>query len=124
MLRSLRLGEVQELIIRKQSFVLNVVANWCPDCTERQAPNLPLFAEQLEVAGLDVINLVVQEEKRIYLSQEHDDFVSTLGGHGFPRTVLFMGGKVVDANNVEVVTEDELTQLRNKFCAQVRAGQQ
>ncbi|XOV80601.1 MAG: periplasmic thioredoxin of cytochrome c-type biogenesis [Aestuariibacter sp.] len=115
MLRRLTLGEVQELITGKHSFVLNVIANWCPDCTEKQAPNLPLFVEQLDIVGLDVINLIVQEEKRVYMSRAHEDFVSMLGGHGFPRTVLYLDGKVVDANNVEILTKANLALLLEKF---------
>lgn len=109
------LHETLQRIERKESFVLNITAAWCPDCTERQAPNLPAFAVLLDSVGLMLVNLEVQKERRIFLSPEHQDFVDTLGGHGFPRTVLFVQGEAVDSDNVEVVDKASLTELAQRF---------
>jgi thiol-disulfide isomerase/thioredoxin len=119
MLRNSELNTVKALIESQHSFVLNIVASWCPDCTQEQAPNLPLFAEQLQDVGLDLINLLVQEEKRVYLSQAHEHFVDQLGGHGFPRTVLFINGQAVDTDNVEILKTEALTSLGKKFIVQI-----
>lgn len=115
MLKNLELSQVQELIGAKQDFVLNIVASWCPDCTEGQSPNLPAFAVEIASAGMDVINLLVQMDKRQFLSKEHEQFVAALGGHGFPRTVLFKDGVAVDADNVEIITAGQLAELSGKF---------
>ena len=119
MLTELSLTEVQTKISEKQSFVLNIIASWCPDCTEGQKPNLPEFAEQMSAIGFDVIDLLVQVEKRVFLTPEHEQFVAGLGGHGFPRTVLFKLGNSVDADNVEVISSEQLQELAERFKAQV-----
>lgn len=110
------LAAVQKRINGQESFVLNIVASWCPDCTEEQAPNLAGFAEQIK--PLELVNLKVQEQKRVYLSEEHERFTKQLGGHGFPRTVLFLRGVAVDAENVEVLTADALRALAEHFLQQ------
>lgn len=111
----LDLSKVLEKLNNKQTFVLNVIASWCPDCTERQAPNLENFSQSFDDVNLEVVNLLVQEEKRVYLTQEHQEFVNGLGGHGFPRTVLFVNGNNVDSDNVEIITEPQLEDLSQKF---------
>ena len=119
MLTKLNLTEVETKIRDKQSFVLNIVASWCPDCTEGQKPNLPQFAVRMADIGLDVIDLLVQTEKRVFLSSEHEQFVAGLGGHGFPRTVLFKSGISVDSDNVEIISSEQLQELTEKFKAQL-----
>lgn len=119
---SMNLMQVKEKLEAKDSFVLNIVAAWCPDCTEKQVANLERFAELLSPSSLDVINLEVQKEKRVYLSREHDDFVEGLGGHGFPRTALFINGQPVDSDNVEVLSLAELIRLAERFIAIVNKG--
>lgn len=115
MLIDATLNEIENLMTAQQSFVLNIIASWCPDCTERQATQIDGFADRLQPAGLDVYQLNVQDEKRVYLNDALAQFVAELGGHGFPRTVLFHHGKPVDADNVEVFTEDGLKLLAGKF---------
>lgn len=110
---------VKELIENKESFVLNIVAAWCPDCTERQAPNLLGFKKQLDEIGLSLYNLEVQKERRVYLNSELEDFVVGLGGHGFPRTVLFVDGTAKDTDNVEVLTAEQLSVLVTQFKQQL-----
>ena len=115
MFKEVELPEVLAFVEAKKDFVLNIVAGWCPDCTENQAPNLPEFAAQLEAVQLPLYNLLAQQEKRVYLTQELEEFVETLGGHGFPRTVLFKNGEVIDANNVEYMTSEQLQELVRRF---------
>ncbi|WP_198520989.1 hypothetical protein [Alteromonas sp. MB-3u-76] len=62
-----------------------------------------------------VINLLVQQEKRVYLTQQHHDFVDALGGHGFLRTVLFNDGVSIDSDNVEIISKEQLHALGEKF---------
>jgi len=57
----------------------------------------------------------VQEERRVYLSDEHESFVDALGGHGFPRTVLYRDGIALDYHNVEVITDEALRSLAKRF---------
>ncbi len=111
----LEIDAVQEKIDSGDSFVLNIIATWCPDCTEKQAPNLAAFAEILSANGLPLVNLTVQRDKRVFLSEQHESLVDSVGGHGYPRTVLYVDGKAVDSDNVEVTGKDELSALANKF---------
>lgn len=115
MLIELELNSVLEKLENKQSFVLNIIASWCPDCTEGQAPNLVKFGQNMEDVNLEVVNLLVQKEKRVYLTSQHQNFVDSLGGHGFPRTVLFVDGVNVDSDNVEIINENQLEDLSQKF---------
>jgi thiol-disulfide isomerase/thioredoxin len=115
MLVELDLEKVQQKINQKHTFVLNIIASWCPDCTDRQAPELPGFVSALESSNIDVINLLVQQEKRVYLSAQHQEFVDALGGHGFPRTVLFKEGVSADSDNVEIITAEQLKALAERF---------
>lgn len=115
MLIKSNLTDVKSKIASKETFVLNIVAQWCPDCTERQAQHLTVFAEQLSEADLDIVELKVQEERLVFLSPEHEEFVETLGGHGYPRTVLIKAGEAVDSDNVEMITEQQLSDLATRF---------
>jgi hypothetical protein len=45
--QSLQPEEVKQKIAAGDTFVLNVVTDWCPDCSMRQHPNLPAFAGRL-----------------------------------------------------------------------------
>lgn len=119
MLINADLNQVKTSIDNKQTFVLNIVAGWCPDCTERQAVHLTGFVEDCAKSNLDVLQLLVQEERLVFLSPEHEKFVVSLGGHGYPRTVLFKEGAAVDADNVEFITAELLNELSDRFARQL-----
>ena len=117
MLTEEELTSVLMRINNKESFVLNITAAWCPDCTEKQLPNLQSFSEYVGAHLLDVVCLQVQIERKVYISEKHESFVLALGGHGFPRTVLYRKGMLVDADNVEIFTASGLTNLASRFIA-------
>jgi len=51
----------------------------------------------------------------VYIDQQHQDLVDEMGGHGYPRTILVIAGKVLSTNNVEVIKQQDLINLANKF---------
>ncbi|MFT6249757.1 MAG: thiol-disulfide isomerase/thioredoxin [Cognaticolwellia sp.] len=103
------------------TFVVNVVTAWCPDCTERQKRHIGSFAQKMKSNGIDVLQVNVQLIKGYFIGTEHEQITSKFGGHGYPRTVLINNGNVADQNNVEVITEDTLSELARKFI-QIIAG--
>jgi hypothetical protein len=107
--------EVNRRIALGDTFVVNIVAAWCPDCTERQALHIDGFTEKLNSADIDVLQVNVQLQKGDFISDEHEQITHLFGGHGFPRTVLIKAGDVTDSDNVEVLTEETLTALASKF---------
>lgn len=110
--------EITSVIARinnKESFILNITAAWCPDCTEKQLPHLLGFSKLVGVHFLDVVCLQAQFEKNVYVSAKYESFVLELGGHGFPRTVLYREGKAIDTDNVEVFTASGLANLAKRF---------
>jgi hypothetical protein len=98
-----------------ETFIVNIVTAWCPDCTARQRPNFPLFVEKLAQYKLAVYEITVQSEPNVYLSKEHEKLTDLFGGHGFPRTSLVKSGKIVDSDNVEVTSAGALKDLAEKF---------
>lgn len=110
---------ISELIAGKNTCVVNVVASWCPDCTVRQKPHLVTFAQHLQQAGIDVFEVNVQDQQRVYLSSAHQQMTEEFGGHGFPRTVLICDGQIVDSDNVEVMTLEGLEKLAIRFIKRV-----
>ena len=112
------LAQLKKQLQEKQTFVMNLSATWCSDCTE-QSHNLVSFSETFTANNIECVNLVVQAEKNIYLSDEHQAFTESLGGHGFPRTVLVIKGEVADADNVEVISSEQLKALSQKFLQQL-----
>jgi hypothetical protein len=106
--------ELQERIQNKETFVLNLVSSWCPDCTKRQWPNFQLFVEKIEKSGILVYQCVVQEERLIFLSDAHEALTDALGGHGYPRTTLILKGEVV-LSRVEVMDALALAMLADEF---------
>ncbi len=113
-LAALTCSEFEQKILNKDSFILNVVATWCSDCTE-QAHNLESFVAAVSEFDLSVFELTAQEAKGEYKSAEIADLIAQLGGHGFPRTVLIKKGNIISADNVEMISEQELLQLAKKF---------
>lgn len=109
------LEQVKLRIHQRASFVLNITADWCPDCTVEQVKNLDEFECKLTELGLELVNLVVQKEKRVFLSEEHANLVESLGGHGYPRTILYRSGNPVSTDNVETLSSEALTELANEF---------
>jgi len=118
MIETKNLKQIQAIIANGETCVVNLTANWCSDCTD-QAENLSIFSEVLATQKTPCYTLAVQDEKNIYLSEEHQEFTEQLGGHGFPRTVLVISGQVVDADNVEVISQPQLTVLADKFVSQL-----
>ena len=107
-------SEFHKKIKQKQSFILNVVATWCSDCTE-QALNLDAFSSSMAVSELAVFNLIAQKEKNVFIDAQYETLINQFGGHGFPRTILIKNGVVISADNVEVITEKALVSLATKF---------
>jgi len=112
------LEQLQNTITAGDTCIVNLTASWCSDCTE-QSLNLATFSELLAEKKVDTYSLVMQEQKNVYLSVEHQQFTESLGGHGFPRTVLVINGKVVDVDNVEIISTEQLTELAKTFLLQL-----
>jgi len=113
--------QVTQMLADDTTAVINVVAAWCPDCTEAQAANIDALRTPLVEAGVMFGNLLVQEEKKVFLSPLHEVITEGFGGHGYPRTVLISGGKVLDRDNVEVTEATELAQLAQQMLTQIDA---
>jgi thiol:disulfide interchange protein len=107
--------EVHRRMAAGDTFVVNVVAAWCPDCTERQKPYIEGFGQAMKRHGVDVLQVTVQLQKGDFISAEHEQMTAQFGGPGYPRTVLIRHGNLVDYNNVEVITEGALSALATKF---------
>lgn len=118
MIKNTSLEQLQTILKNGTNCVVNLTASWCSDCTD-QAQNLEQFSTKLAEKKIDVHSLAMQTDKNIYLSQAHQGFTESVGGHGFPRTVLILNGTVVDADNVEVISEAQLDQLADKFLQQL-----
>lgn len=107
--------EVDRRMAAGDTFVVNVVTAWCPDCTERQKLHINSFAQKMKSHGIDVLQVNVQLLRGEFIGAEHEHMTTQFGGHGYPRTVLINHGKVADQNNVEIITEDALLELARKF---------
>ena len=118
MIENKTLEQIQKIIASGKSCVLNLTANWCSDCTD-QAHNLDAFSKKLNAKQIVCYTFAVQQQKGDYLSDEHQAFTELVGGHGFPRTVLVINGQMVDADNVEVISRQQLTDLSDKFIKQL-----
>lgn len=90
--------EIAKKLAAKETFVVNIVASWCPDCTVRQVLNLEVFSGILAKAGFKLYQCTVQEERGIFKSKAHEDFTLNCGGHGYPRTVLISKGQICDSD--------------------------
>jgi len=113
-LATLSVREFEQKILNKDSFILNVVATWCSDCTDQRL-NLESFVAAVAEYNLSVFELIAQETKGEYISPEIGGLIEQFGGHGFPRTVLINKGNIISADNVEMISENALLQLANKF---------
>jgi thiol:disulfide interchange protein len=111
--------QVKERMTAGETFVLNVVTDWCPDCTERQHPSLPAFISRIEQTGLKLYQLTVQQQRLVFLSGQHEQMVEEFGGHGYPRTILIREGKEVESA-VEVMTEADLLELAERFIKHIQ----
>jgi len=113
-IHAINASDFNEKIQQKQSFILNVIATWCSDCTE-QALSLQTFTNTMKESGLEVFTLIAQKEKRVFIDCNHEKLIIDLGGHGFPRTILIKEGEIISADNVEVITEQALATLAIEF---------
>ncbi len=111
--------EIARKQAQRESFVVNVVTSWCPDCTVRQAQFIEDFANRLNDHGLAVFQCTVQHERGVFISEEHETLTDSCGGHGYPRTVLFINGKIADRENVEIITAQGLEELAESFLRQM-----
>ena len=106
------LAGVEARLAAGDTFVLNQVAEWCPDCTERQRPALPAFEAALARGGLPLVTLCVQQTRGVYLSDAHAQLSERIGGAGYPRTLLVRHGQPASLdsglNRVEVMSEPDL----------------
>jgi len=111
--------DVADLIASKRAFVLNIVTEWCPDCTDAQKPHTETFAAELRSANIEFYNLIVQKQKGEFLSELHEAIVESAGGHGYPRTVLWNQGQMLESDHIEVTELDALLDLANKFIQRI-----
>ncbi len=107
--------EVKRRMASSDTFVVNLVAAWCPDCTERQKLYIDSFAKKMGAHGVGVLQVDVQLLKGDFISPEHEEITAQFGGHGYPRTVLIHHGNVASQDNVEIIAEDTLSELASKF---------
>ena len=107
--------DVNRRMAAGDTFVVNLVTAWCPDCTERQKLHIGGFAQKMKPHGIDVLQVNVQLLRGYFIDAEHEKITTLFGGHGYPRTVLINHGNVADQNNVEIITEDTLSELARKF---------
>lgn len=107
-------ADVAKKRLAEETFVINVIANWCSDCSEQQK-HLASLHDAMKGRNIEIFQLVAQQEKLVFLDAEHAQLVEQLGGHGYPRTVLVKNGIVVSSENVEVISEMQLTALALKF---------
>ena len=110
--------EIRQRMQQKETFVLNSVAAWCPDCTIRQEPNFPTFVQKIEDGEIPVYQCLVQEERLVFLSEEHESLTNDFGGHGYPRTSLIVDGVLADSK-VEVMDALALSMLADDFLRQI-----
>ncbi len=113
-LLSISPAKFYEKVQNKHSFVLNVLANWCSDCTEQQI-NIQAFSNLMAENQLEVLQLTAQKENRVYIDADYQALIEQLGGHGYPRTILVLKGQIVSSDNVEVISLDDLTKLASTF---------
>jgi len=107
--------EVKQRMAKGDTFVVNVVTAWCPDCTERQQPHMQDFVEALTAHHIEVLQVNVQLSRGDFISAAHQQLTQQLGGPGYPRTVLIKQGEIVDQDNVEVITHSALLKLSQHF---------
>ena len=111
--------DVRQRLSTGETFVLNIVAAWCSDCTQRQRPLLPALIRRLAAEHIPFFQLTVQQEKMQFVSPEHEKMTEDFGGPGYPRTILIVSGKVRSKENVEIVGEEDLIRLADAFIAAV-----
>jgi len=119
--QTLQPEEVRQKMAEGETFVLNVVTEWCPDCIERQHPNLPAFVSRMESAGVKVFQLTVQHQRLVFLSDDHEQMVERFGGHGYPRTILIIKGNEMESA-VEVMTGEDLSALAGRFISLLQSA--
>lgn len=93
-----------------ESFVLNITSDWCSDCTVKQQPNLEEFECKLKLLGINLYKIVVQHERSVFLSSEHEKLTTYFGGHGYPRTSIIKNNNIL-YSRVEATTENDLDEF-------------
>ena len=81
----------------------------------------PVLSAGWKGAGVQVFQLTVQHQRLIFLTDGHEQMVERFGGHGYPRTILIVQGKEVESA-VEVMTEQDLAALVDRFISLIQAG--
>lgn len=118
-MKEINLNELASKLASLETFVINIITDWCPDCTQRQRPHLPGFSKMLETSGIPFYQLKVQTERKVFLSEEHREMTEKFGGHGYPRTALVIRGIIPETSDIEVVTSEELEALARSFIRRV-----
>lgn len=99
--------QIRSLIQQKKSFVLNIVTEWCPDCTIKQVRNIHLLIESAAELKLPFHQIIVQTQRDMYLSIKHQHLTLLFGGHGYPRTIHIDKGEI-KSNKTEVTGKNDL----------------
>jgi len=118
MIKYINAAQAQDLMRAENTCILNIVAAWCSDCT-RQSKNVGSFTQGFTKKNISVYQVNMQDDKNLFLSPLHQQLTALFGGHGFPRTVLIKKGKIADANNVEIISAEQLAELGDKFRKQL-----
>ncbi len=79
-------------------------AAWCPDCKALR-PHFKLASKRVNEAGVSVLRITLQKEKRVFLPKGRKALAQRLGIRNFPWVGLFNEGKLVSAT-VEETTGD------------------
>lgn len=116
--------EVRRRMENGETFVVNVVAAWCPDCIDRQLPCLPNFITRLQEHDIPFCQVIVQRERLVFLSGEHERLTELFGGQGYPRTVLIINGVAEEHAPVEIMTPLALDILASSIIKRVKNNPQ
>jgi len=120
LINEIQVGDLEKKINSGETFVINIVTDWCPDCSLRQRPHLPAFIEKLETAGIHFFQMSVQREQLVFISDGHQQITNKFGGHGYPRTALVLKGTIQEDSKVEIITPEGLEELAAEFSERVR----
>jgi len=67
MIKSITPQQITQFMAIKNTFIVNIVAAWCSDCT-KQAVNIADFTEDFSRDDIQVYNVNVQDVRNVYLT--------------------------------------------------------